>query len=164
LSDKIIELKHSGNIYELRYFGRKILFGILKCTKQNTVLEEELKLYNKYFKTYTLIPEKLLETDLQVLQGIIHFHIYSEALRRIKNKGLLLSMLILGRKQLRDVIDDLNNSYQVSKNYYVIVIIVNDKIEHIPGNCIYYRLSFENPTRKDYEVLSKNIQTLLDTM
>jgi hypothetical protein len=155
-------LKHIDKIYELRYFGRKILFGILKCLKQNTSLKEELKLYNKYFKTYALIPEKLLETDLQILQGIIHFYIYSETLKRIKNKGLLLLMLILGRKQLRDVIDDLSNGYQVSRNYYIVVI--GDELKHVPGNCIYYKLSFKNPARKDYEILSKNIQTLLDTI
>ncbi len=162
MSDKIIDLKYLGNIYELKYFGRKMLFKVLKCFKQNPILEEELKLFNQYFKIYALIPEKLLETDLQILQGIIHFHIYGETLKRIKNKGLLLSMLILGRKQLRDVIGDLNSSYQVSKNYYIVVI--GNELKHIPSNCVYYRLSFENPVRRDYEVLSKNIQTLLDTI
>lgn len=73
----------------------------------------------------TLIPVDLIENPLQLLQGSIYYTLYSNRLQRIRNKGLLLALFILGCRQLNELIESLENSISKSSRYYVVGVDVD---------------------------------------
>ncbi|ADI32649.1 hypothetical protein [Staphylothermus hellenicus] len=163
MNNKIFSLETiEKGFYMINYLGKTIYFHIFSCKKSRENIDEEidrLKLDNK--TVYALIPVNTIQSINQLIQGVLHYYIYEKTYTRIRNKGLLLSMFILGQKQLRDTINKINNGFSSSKNYYL--IIIGDQKTSIRDKCVPTDLVFDLRD-DDFKVLAKNIQSVLETL
>ncbi|ABN70005.1 hypothetical protein Smar_0905 [Staphylothermus marinus F1] len=163
MDNKIFNLETiEKGFYMINYLGKTIYFYIFYCKKSRENIDEELdnlKLDDK--NVYALIPVNAIYSINQLVQGVLHYIVYEKTYTRIRNKGLLLSMFILGQRQLRDTINKINTGFVSSKNYYLI-IIGNQKIS-ISNKCDPADLVFDLKEH-DFKVLAKNIQSILEML
>jgi len=149
-------------LYVIHYLNKIMFFSIYKCTKRYSSLEWELQSILDICrnKITALIPVNAIITDLQIIQGVFNFYIYKESFAKIRNKGLLLSMFILGMDQLKTTIDFLTRKYNESSEYFLVIL---DKIKVNRGKCIPYSFK-SNFERNELLILSKNISNILEKL
>lgn len=99
----------------------KIKVYVFLCSKlcedlNSEVLTREIKSTD----AQVIIPVTSISSIHQVVQGAVHYTIYSSRQRRIKNKGLLLGALILGYTQIDDLTSILEKNFKISPHYYLV--------------------------------------------
>lgn len=112
-------------------------------------------------KPIAIIPVDIIASPLELLQGAIHYKLYSHRIRRIKNRGLVLALLSVGEKQLEKLIDFLEDGIRAGSDYYVVAVDTD------LGNreaCV--PISFKHEDLKDLDPgklgkLVKNVDVLL---
>ena len=67
-----------------------------------------------------LIPHNLVSSPLEILQGAIHYALYSHKIKRIRNRGLALALLITGIRQLEKLVSALEEELKRGTSYYVV--------------------------------------------
>lgn len=106
---------------ELSWRNITFYIYIYNCKNITHHLLEEVTLRGfKPDQALTLIPVDLIDNPLQIIQGAIHYKLYSDRLQRIRNQGLLLALFILGFRQLNELIETLENGISRSNIYYVV--------------------------------------------
>ncbi|MCD6300809.1 MAG: hypothetical protein J7L82_01920, partial [Staphylothermus sp.] len=111
-----------------------------------------------------IIPKSLVSNDLQFIQGIIHYYLYRKDVY-VSNEGLFLSLLILGEKQFKDVVEKLNKEFIKNNEYYIVIYLDEDAGRKLVSkcfqNCIPHKIviRFEN-----LGVIVKNIQAIIDLL
>ncbi|MGC9121759.1 MAG: hypothetical protein ACP5HP_02345, partial [Thermogladius sp.] len=99
----------------IRYFGKEFEARIYQCWKKNEDIDAELQNLGLVPDLpVALIPSKLIENDVQLVQGLAHYYMNKNLLTRIRHKGLLLATLVTGFKQLKDLLGNLRVSYSQS--------------------------------------------------
>jgi len=129
----LLEWYFQGDLLELHIKWRetpiKVKAYIYLCEKSCKTLNEELDVRGiESTLPQTIIPESSISGIHQVVQGILHYTIYTSKQRRIKNKGLLLATMIIGISQLSELTQKLAEFFQTSYYYYLI------GVEHRPIN------------------------------
>ncbi|MET1160244.1 MAG: hypothetical protein ABWW65_04725 [Thermoprotei archaeon] len=161
----VIEFRDIGSFIRINYFDKTYQASVCKCSRVHEKLDNEVVFLTRQLEescdVFTIIPENIVTKEeilLRVIQGCIHYILYSNEFK-VKNRGLLLAMLILGHKQLADVIDNLNKAYASSSSYFL-VIINPDKA--CPSNCKGLAYSTIEFKRKFLSNLAKNILALIE--
>jgi len=67
-----------------------------------------------------IIPISLVESALQILQGALHYKIYSDRVKRVRNQGLFLASLVVGQRQLSGLINSMSLKINAGENYYIV--------------------------------------------
>jgi len=105
----------------LHYFGEEIRFYTYECIGEKQSFTEELVDLNiDDSKPIAIVPKKLIKDDFQIIQGVFHYHVFQNSFKKIRNKGLLLAMMILGFNQIERVVEEVGEKYNVDKTYLVI--------------------------------------------
>jgi len=118
-TDLVISIGKGGGT--LHYFGEEIRFYTYECIGEKQSFTEELADLNiDNSKTIAIIPKKLIKDDFQIIQGVFHYHVFQDSFRKIRNKGLLLAMMILGFNQIERVVEEVGEKYSVDKTYLVV--------------------------------------------
>ncbi len=99
----------------------KIRVYVFLCNKlckdlNSEVLTREIKSTD----AQVIIPVTSTSSIHQIIQGVIHYTIYSSRQYRIKNRGLLLGALILGYTQINSLTNILEKTFKASPQYYLI--------------------------------------------
>ncbi len=120
----------------LSYLNYKVSLKIYKCQGGSTSLDGEIRRLDiSPDKPIAVIPEDMIESAYQVLQGALYYMIADKLWRRTRNKGLLLAILITGRRQIKDYVDEAIEEYSRSKSYYT-VVIAEDKWRKVWKHCV----------------------------
>ena len=153
--------RSSTGEYVIEYFGKKWVFYIYLCRKTNSTLQAEVSAIEKSITgIFSLIPNTLIKTFFSIIQGTLHFLIHRDKFRKARNKGLFLSMLILGKDQLKEVIDELEEHFNKCNQYYLVII---DPLEKpVLTNC--YSVDYECGVNEINVDILKNIYVLLDKL
>lgn len=108
-------------LVNLWWRNQKFLVYFYSCKNLSKDLASEVKLRGLTpDKPVAIIPARMIKGLVQLVQGAVHYKIYAESISRIKNKGLLLALLITGRKQLKELVDALELSIKSGEDYYII--------------------------------------------
>lgn len=121
----VLKYSHQNNKIHVELTWRNTSFDlyIYLCRNKTNKLLSEVQLRSiKPDDPAALIPVTLIETPLQLIQGAIYYRIYSDRLTRIRNKGLLLASMILGVKQLGELIDKLEKEVGRGVDYYLVSV------------------------------------------
>lgn len=162
MSKEIFKLESLGRgFYRVKYLGKSFYFHVFLCRKNKQSIDEEIADLGLDAAVHALIPENSIVSINQFVQGVLHYYIYERTYTRIRNKGLLLLMFILGLKQLKDVISKINADFADSDNYYL-VVVGNRKVS-APDRCVDADLVFDL-NNDDYEILAKNVQSVLEML
>lgn len=109
--------------YTLNYFGYRWVIRIYECSKRGSSLEDEINDFKEIIKDiFAIIPTQAIKTPISLLIGTIMFNTNSSLTTRFRNKGLVLSMFITGRRQLYETVEILRKTYVESNSYYLVVI------------------------------------------
>ncbi len=133
----ILGLEASGDGgYWLSYLGYKVGFKIYRCIGEKAGFGEEINRLDLPSNCpVAVIPLSMLSSAYQLIQGLAYY-VGSEKLRlRIRNKGLLLAVLITGKRQLKDYILEASDSYSESDKIYYIVEIKRSYSWKPPSSC-----------------------------
>ncbi len=142
--------------YRLKYFDEELDIYIYICKKTSNEIDNEIKNIGITSKLpIALLPKDLIENDLQLILGPIYYHLYREKFSKVKNKGLLLSMFILGYTQLKDLIDDVKKYYRLSEQYFITTIEHGLKLD----NCRPYII--ENMKETSYDAVVKKLYRII---
>ncbi len=140
--NSILSIKASGDgWYWLSYLGYRVGFIIYKCVGEKPGFEEEVDALNPPSTCpVAIIPSLMLSTAYQVIQGIVYFTGSEKPRLRVRNKGLLLAMLLTGKRQLKDYIVEASDSYRKSGGTYYIVGLKCSYSWKPPSNCRIVRI------------------------
>ncbi|AFK50692.1 hypothetical protein TCELL_0267 [Thermogladius calderae 1633] len=145
----------------VRYFGKEFEARIYQCWKKNKDVDAELQdLGLAPDLPVALIPSKLIESDVQLIQGVAHYYMNKNLLTRIRHKGLLLATLVTGFKQLKDLLENLRVSYSQSERYFIVAATGGFPR---PPNCSDYEIH-ETDFAKDITNIVKNVAVVLDLL
>lgn len=161
-------LAFDEQVFEYSYFPGLVKVKLLNiinvniyiylCNKLCKDLHEEVsKRGLNPVEPMAILPTKIVHSVLQIIQNSIHYKIYSKNLSRIKNKGLLLAMLITGINQVSKMLDLLERSYEESDSYYLVSV---DKKPLIINKCSPLELGNHLTIGLDPMHLVKNIDLL----
>jgi hypothetical protein len=133
---------------------------IYKCSNlyKNLLKEVEYRLI-KPEDPVAIVPISLIETPLQLLQGSLYYKLYSNGVKRVKNRGLLLAMMITGNKQINKVVGALGVEIERGVDYYLV------SLESPPLNtnmCTPLSSLEIDGSREVLRPLVKNTSTLLE--
>jgi hypothetical protein len=133
---------------------------IYKCSNlyKNLLKEVEYRLI-KPEDPVAIVPISLIETPLQLLQGSLYYKLYSNGVKRVKNRGLLLAMMITGNKQINKVVGALGVEIERGVDYYLV------SLESPPLNtnmCTPLSSLEIDRSREVLRPLVKNTSTLLE--
>jgi hypothetical protein len=133
---------------------------IYKCSNlyKNLLKEVEYRLI-KPEDPVAIVPISLIETPLQLLQGSLYYKLYSNGVKRVKNRGLLLAMMITGNKQINKVVGALGVEIERGVDYYLV------SLESLPSNtdmCTPLSSLKIDGSREVLRPLVKNTSTLLE--
>ncbi len=133
-----INIEIQGSRILINYLGKEIKAYIYVCNGTRKTIDEELKeLDISPYHPIAIIPFTMINSIWQIIFGIISYEIiytYRKNLyNKIKNKGLLLSMLITGERQLSDIINRLREEYARSNSRYFVVSLQDPVI--LPDKC-----------------------------
>ena len=133
-----INIKLQGNRILINYMGKEIKAYIYVCDGTKKDIDKEIKeLDISPSRPIAIIPFTMINSIWQIVFGIINYeiiHTYRKNLyNKFRNKGLLLSMLITGKRQLGDIINRLREEYTRSNSKYF-VISLQDRII-LPDKC-----------------------------
>ncbi|MCD6195541.1 MAG: hypothetical protein J7J82_01980 [Staphylothermus sp.] len=164
--NKFFQLVKNKDIYVVNYFGNRIEFTILICSRKTSSLDKEIELLSISQKDpIAIIPKTLISNDLQFIQGIIHYYVYRKDVR-VFNEGLFLSMLIIGEKQFKDVVKKLNKEFVRNNDYYLVMYLNNEELRrkllcHSFKNCAPYNVVIRF---KNLGAVIKNIRTIIELL
>lgn len=109
--------------YAVEYLNSRRIIYVYKCRKRWRALEEEVKYFENFVEnTFAVIPINAVSTPLSLMIGVLLYNANASLTSRFRNKGLVLSMFITGRKQLYETIRLLKEKYVESDSYYLVVI------------------------------------------
>jgi hypothetical protein len=133
---------------------------IYKCSNiyKNLLKEVEYRLI-KPEDPIAIVPTSLIKTPLQLLQGSLYYKLYSNGIKRVKNRGLLLAMMITGNKQINKVVEALGVEIERGVDYYLV------SLESPPSNtnmCTPLSSLEIDGSREVLRPLVKNTSTLLE--
>ncbi len=133
-----INIELRGSRILINYMDKEIKAYIYICNGTRKTIDEELKeLDISPSHPIAIIPFTMIKSVWQIVFGIISYeiiHIYRKNLyNKFRNKGLLLSMLITGERQLGDIINRLREEYVRSNSKYF-MISLQDRII-LPDKC-----------------------------
>jgi hypothetical protein len=147
-----LTVEYLGRVYNARFF---------LCSKKSRDLDSELQALGLTPELpVALIPVKLVENDLQLIQGVVHYFVNRGLLTRIRHEGLLLAMLITGFKQIKDLLSSLKEAYSETDKY---LLVSATQAYNRPVNCIDYPLSNIDFSRSITGNV-KNVTVILDLL
>jgi hypothetical protein len=156
---KIYSLTRGSLVVE--YLGRVFNARFFLCSKTSRDLDSELQALGLSPELpVALIPVKLIENNLQLIQGVVHYFVNKELLTRIRHEGLLLAMLITGFKQLKDLLNSLREAYNETDKY---LLVSATEVYNRPVNCIDYPLGDTDFSRSITGNV-KNVAVILDLL
>ncbi len=158
---ELISIKRISNgLYELTYLDKKIYFCISICSKNRDTIENELiHIGLNRDEIQAIIPENLVKTPLQFIQALINHILYGSEFN-VRNKGLLLSMLVIGEDQISEAVEILSRSYRESTRYYLLSI--SDSCRNIADQtCEPFIINDISQEWMHYKQLVKNLASLL---
>ncbi|RLG80829.1 MAG: hypothetical protein DRO13_02725 [Thermoprotei archaeon] len=145
--------------YYIKYLEQTLYFNVYKCRKEESTLDEELEKVGEFnSKALALIPASAISSFFQIVQGVINYHLYGKTFR-VRNKGLLLAMFILGLDQINKVIRELKEEYARSNDYYVVTIEGGCKMGS--KKCTPFSVSTIELNREALQILAKNLGAIL---
>ncbi len=132
-----ISIELQGSRVLINYMGKEIKAYIYICNGTRKTIDEELKeLDISPYHPIAIIPFTMINSVWQIVFGIINYeiiHAYRKNLyNKFRNKGLLLSMLITGERQLGDIINRLREEYVCSDSKYFVISLQDPII--LPDN------------------------------
>lgn len=159
MDNPFLELRVKSGRISLEYLGFHHEISALICEKLSASLEDEIKLRGLGpEKPIALVPSSLISSPLQILQGAFHYIANAERFRRVRNRGLLLAMLMTGFRQLNDFISAAERGYARSASYYI-VALEEDFNKTKCGELSFEELRIQvSPIR---ELLVKNVDAVL---
>jgi len=99
----------------------KVKACVFLCEKLSGELKNELLARGiNGSSPLAIIPVTSVTSPHQVVQGVVHYVIHGARQHRIRNKGLLLSALILGTAQIDDLVEILEKHFKSSQHYYLV--------------------------------------------
>lgn len=123
MSAPLLELSVKGNRISITYLGSRYEVSAFICGKLSPSLEDEIRLRGiGPDKPVALVPSSLISSPLQILQGAFHYAVYADKLKRVRNRGLLLAMLMAGFRQLNDFISAAEMEFARSADYYIVAL------------------------------------------
>lgn len=155
----MLNIQIHENIIRIVLEWRPLLIDIhlYVCKNSSRSLDNEIKLRGISHNTpIAIIPVTIVKTPFQLIQGAVHYAIYSNKITRIKNQGLLIASLVTGIHQLNELIDKLETEIGKGVDYYVLG--VNIKPENI-DKCEPYIVS--NLKDEPIDVLVKNVKYVI---
>ncbi|WP_440060121.1 hypothetical protein ACSU1N_02920 [Thermogladius sp. 4427co] len=145
----------------IRYLNSEYVAKTYICFKQCSTLKDEVtKLGLTPEQPIALIPESLVKYSLQILQGLIHYYANNNLFQRVKHRGLLLAMLILGDRQISELLENLEKGFASSKRY---ILVSADPGYGKPSNCEDYTLK-DLTLPEDLTIVIKNIAVVLNLL
>lgn len=158
--NELIEIKLVNGRHELTYLNSKYCFCISVCTKERSSIEEEVEqLSARYNLVQAIIPERLVRTPLQFIQAVLNYYLYGEELG-VKNKGLLLSMFVIGEDQISEAVNVLRREYVESSKYFLLALDCNCE-SALHENCAPYVIDSLSQEQIRCESTVKNLAKLL---
>jgi len=108
--------------YKLSYLDKELVLKIYVCAKRYEDLDDELQYRGVKPEQYTsLVPETAVYSNLQVIFAALATLTYGEEYR-VKNRGLLFAMFLIGEDQISTVTSLLREGYKASSKYYLITL------------------------------------------
>lgn len=158
----LVKQLSNGSI-EVNLWWRSTSFRVSMylCRNQSRSLEAEVN-YRRITpdKPIAIIPVNTVNSILELLQGAVHYKLYSNRIRRVKNKGLVLALLCTGEKQLERLISTLETAISAGLDYYVVA--VDTELEN-RESCFPLGLEqrkFSELNSNDLSKLVKNVEAL----
>lgn len=107
----------------LEWINRTVSVYIYECINKYLDLEREA-VYRDISpsKPVSIIPLTLIKNPLQLIQGALHYDMYSNKITKIRNRGLLLASLMLGTRQISELVEAIKNELSRGVDYYLLSV------------------------------------------